>query len=200
MAYDDLKARAVSKHIWLFREGDASTQGTTPTSGLNAAGAGVAGELYLPKSDEANWISSGDIETWEDTIAQDEEKEVRRAVKGSLARKDIITIFQGMDMKFTINSVPRIAVEAFYRTSTKLSDAARQFVPLQIPPRKYWIMVTGYDNENNPILAFNLWARVKISGGIKGGNGEIVMPEYTARILDSALNTQAFGDLSDLFP
>src|SRR5689334_6660499 len=103
MGYDDTKARAASSHIWLFREGDASTQGTTPTSGLNLAGAGNAGELYLPKANEANWIAGGDIETWEDTIAQDEEKEVRRAVKGSLARKDIITIFQGLDMKFITN-------------------------------------------------------------------------------------------------
>lgn len=195
MAVYDTKAYAVASHAFLFREGDASIQGTTPTSGLNAAGAGFGGALYLPKADEANWMGSGDLESWEDSMGQDEEKEVRRASLGTLVRKDIITIFQGMDFKFTTNDLPRLAVEAFYRTSTKLSDGQTQFVPLQIPPRKYWLMLQRYTHENMLIFSANLWVRMKMTGGIKGGGGEIIMPEYTCRLLDSPLNTMAFGNL-----
>lgn len=198
MSYDDTKSRAVSTHAWFFREGDASIQGTTPTSGKDLAGPGFAGELYLPKADEDNWIGGGDIETWEETMAQDEEKEVRRPLPGALVRKDIITIFQGMDLRLVTNSLTRLAIEAFNRTSTQLSDVNRQFVPLTATPRKYWLMLARYDHENNFIEASNLWVRMKVTGGMKGGGGELVMPEYTCRVLDSALNTKIYGDLSDL--
>jgi hypothetical protein len=37
---------------------------------------------------------------------------------------------------------------------------------------------------------------MKVTGGMKGGNGSIIMPEYTCRLLDSPLNTMAFGQLA----
>jgi hypothetical protein len=183
--FNDINSYAMGAHVWLFREGDAFT---LPAPGF-------AGVAALPGPTDPAWISSGDIEEFEDHMAQDEEKEVRRPNPGALVRKDIITIFQGLDFKWVTNSLSRISMEAFYRSATELSGAQTQFVPLSSPPRKCWVKIQRYTQENDPVFAADLWMRVKVTGGVKSGNGQIIMPEFTGRLLDSSLNTAAFGAL-----
>src|SRR4051812_35340407 len=112
----DVNSYAVNSHAWFFREGDAYT---LPAPGGNASA------LILPDPDDAGWIHMGDIEQWEDNFAQDEEKEVWKPKKGTLVRKKIITTKQALDFKLTTNDITRLAIEAFYRTNTKLSDEDR---------------------------------------------------------------------------
>lgn len=183
--FDEIKTYAVGSHAWFFREGDAYI---LPAPGF-------AGQEALPGPLDPAWIFSGDLESWEDTIAQDEEKEVRKPDPGVLVRKDIITIFQGMDIKLVTNSLTRLAMEAMYRSSTELSNVQTQFVPLSSPPRKYWLKLQRYTHENDLVFAADLWVRMKVKGGVKGGNGELLMPEYECRVLASDLNTAAFGAL-----
>ena len=184
--YDQMQSRAIGAHVFLFREGDAFL---LPNPG------GVAAIDALPDPLDDGWINAGDIESFDDSMAQDEEKETRKPNPGALVRKDIITIFQGLDFKFVTNSVPRIAIEGMYRTETILDDGQTQFVPLSLTPRKMWLKLQRYSHDNRLIFAADLWVRMKVSGGFKGGNGELIMPEYTCRLLDSDLNTMAFGEL-----
>lgn len=189
----ETKSYALSSHAWFFREGDALNIAGTGPGGAVATPAN-AGIEVLPAADDEGWIFAGDVESWEDSMAQDEEKEIRKPNPGALVRKDIITVFQAMDLKLTTNSLARIAFEAFYRSATKLSEVSGQFVPLSQTPRNYWLMLQRYTHENEIVFAANLWVRMKVTGGMKGGNGEIIMPEYTCRLLDSPMNTMFFGD------
>lgn len=183
---NDMSSYALGAHAWLFREGDAFTVPSAGTAAIDA----------LPDPTDPGWISAGDLESFEDTMAQDEEKEIRKPNPGALVRKDIITIFQALDFKFVTNSMRRIAMEAFYRSSTKLDADVGQFTPLSQTPRNYWLKLQRYTHENETVFAADLWVRMKITGGMKGGGGEIIMPEYTCRLLDSDLNTMFFGDSS----
>jgi hypothetical protein len=179
MPFDDIATYAVGSHAWFFRENDAFT---LPAPGF-------AGVSALPGPLDAGWIYAGDIETWEDHMAQDEEKEVRKPNPGVLVRKDIITIFQGLDIKLVTNSLTKLSMEAMYRSATQITADETQFVPLSATPARYWLMLQRYTHDNQPWFAANLWVRMKVTGGYKGGNGELQMPEYTCRLLNSDLNT-----------
>lgn len=184
---NDLNAYALGSHAYFFPEGAAFT----------SPGAGTAGIADLPDADEPTWADKfiGDTEAFED-MKNIEEVEVRKPNPGALTTKDIITIFQSLEFKVTTNSLRRIAFQIMYGSAVTLTEGVGTFVPLAAVPPKGWLKLQRYTNENELVFAADLWVRAKITGGMKGGNGEIIKPEFTFRLLDSDLNTMFFGDPS----
>lgn len=170
---------AIATHAFFFREGDAFTVPSAGTCGVNAK----------PGAADPKWISLGTIENFEDAISDEEEKKVWAPTPGHLQVKDIITTKQGMTFKLTSNDLSPLAVEAFYRTSQKLDGTSTQFNPLSAVPRKGWLKLQRYDHNDILRFAIDLWVRLKVTGGIKGGNGDLIMPEFEAELLYSSLNT-----------
>lgn len=184
---NDLNSYTLGAHNYFFPEGAAFT----------SPGAGTAGIADLPDADEPTWGARfiGDTEAFEDT-KDVEEVEVRKPNPGALVTKDILTLFQKLEFKMTTNSLKRIAFEMFYGSAIELTPGVGTFVPLAAVPPKGWLKIQRYTNENELVFAADLWVRAKISGGLKGGNGELIKPEFTFRLLDSELNTMFFGDPS----
>lgn len=175
---------AIGSHAWFFEEGAA----------YSLPDAGVAAVDALPGADDEGWKSLGDIETWEDSMATDEEKELWKPAPGHLVRKDIIPVKQAMNFKFVSNDLTPLAAGLFYRADSVLTPSSFQFNPLSGVPRKGWLKVQRYGQGDDLIISGDLWVRMKVTGGIKGGNGEVIMPEFTALLLDSSLNTMALGE------
>lgn len=186
----DLNSYALGSHAYFFPEGAAFT----------SPAPGTVGVADLPDAAEPTWADKfiGDTEAFDDT-KEAEEVEVRKPNPGALATKDIITIFQKMEFKMTTNSLRRIAFEIMYGSAIALTTGVGTFTPLAAVPPKGWLKIQRYTNENELVFAADLWVRAKITGGMKGGNGEIIKPEFTFRLLDSSLNTMFFGD-SALLP
>lgn len=174
---------AVGSHAWIFREGDAFTVPEAGTANANS----------LPGAEDAGWISTGNIEDWEDSITDEEEKAVWTPTPGHLVMSRLITTKQGMQFKFTTNQLTPIAIESFYRTDTKLDEDGYQFNPLSRVPRSVWLKIQRYSEEDNLVLAMDVFVQLKASGGMKGGGGNLIMPEFTAKLLYSPLNTMAMG-------
>lgn len=172
---------ALATHAFFFREGDAFTQPE----------AGTCARESKPGADDEAWLSLGTIETAEDSISDEEEKTVWAPVPGHLVKKDIITTKQGLTIKLTSNELTPLAVEAFYRTSQDLDSESDQFNPLSAVPRKGWLKLQRYDQDDVEQFVIDLWGRLKVTGGFKGGGGELVAPEFEFETLYSTLNTAA---------
>jgi hypothetical protein len=183
----DINSYALGSHLWFFKEGAAFT----------SPGAGVVAVADWPDAAEATWSEKfiGDTEGFEDT-KNIEEVEVRKPSPGALVRKDIITMFQSLEFKATTNSLRRIAFEIMYGSAVALTEEEGTFVPLAATPPKGLLKIQRYTHENELVFAADLWVRAKLTGGMRGGNSEIIKPEFTFLLLDSTLNTMFFGDPS----
>lgn len=173
---------AIGSHAWFVRSGDAFT---TPAPG-------VAGVAALPDPNDNSWLPLGDVEDWEDSMSEDE-KPVYAPAPGHLVRKRIITTKQDLDFKLTVNQVSALVFECFYRSTQKLNANSFQFNPLSAVPREGWLKLQRYSDEDVLIFSADLWVQLKVTGGMKGGGGNIVLPEFKAALLYSALNTCALG-------
>jgi hypothetical protein len=183
------RAQAITSHAFAFREGDAFVTGTDQNGA--PLGAGPAGVNALPDPNDAGWIDLDTVEDWEDTITDEKKQPIWRGIPGNLVKEDEITTLQGLDIKMTTAKMTPFAVEAFYRTATKLNNNPAQFVPLSATPRKIWLMLQRYNHLNELIWAANLWVVARCHGGMKGGKGELVMPTFEMTLLYSGCNTAA---------
>lgn len=137
----------------------------------------------------------GDIENFEWT-KNVEKVEPRRAVLGTLVRKQVVSTYQELTLKCTTNSLSRIAFELMFGSNNRLSTSVSQFAPLQSYPKEGVLIVNYYTNENENVKNAAIWVNADVTGGIKGGGNEIVKPEFTFMMLNSDLNTMEFGSES----
>ena len=185
---NDLKSYALGAHHWFMPEGAAFT---------SPAGGTVAVDDW-PDADEPTLSDYfiGDAESFEDT-KNVETVEVKKANPGVLVRKDIITFFQSLDFKITTNSMRRRAFQLFYGSDIELTTLVGAFAPLAAAPPSGLLKIQRYTHENELVFAADLWVRAELTGGMKGGQQEIIKPEFSFKLLDSDNNTMFFGD-SDL--
>jgi hypothetical protein len=177
------ESKAVGAQVWFAREGKAFTLPAPGTVGLAA----------IPGPTDNAWISIGRIEAWEPTMLADEEQDVYDSATGLLALADSIPTKQALQYKFTTNMVTALAIGLFYRSAAELTAASYQFNPLAgVSPRGF-LKVQNYDHNASLILSADLWGRVKVTGGMKGGNGELVKPEFMFKMFKNTLNTMALG-------
>ena len=194
--FNDIRSYTLGSHAWLWLENDPFTIGTDPDDGSAIEVAGFAAADHLPHPTDPLWPivkHIGDVEQWEDS-KKVETTEVRIPNPGFLTRKEIITWFQGLEFKLVSNSLKRIAMQIYYGSAVALGDDTGTFKPLAAEPPNAWLKLQRYTQKNDLVFAADIWCRVDVTGGVKGGNGEIVKPEYTCMMLDSALNTIFFGD------
>ncbi|HYG98861.1 MAG TPA: hypothetical protein VD837_06990 [Terriglobales bacterium] len=177
------ESKAVGAQAWFFREGKEFTEPEAGTAGIDD----------VPGADDDGWVSIGRIEAWEPSLLADEEQDVYDSSTGRLDLADSIPVKQALQYKFTTNVVTALAVGLFFRTASELSASDYQFNPLGGVPPRGWLKVQNYDHNSTLILAADLWGRIKVSGGMKGGNGELVKPEFMFKVFKNALNTMALG-------
>jgi hypothetical protein len=188
------KSIALTRHAKFFREGDALTvAGTGPDGVGTVATPANAGVLVLPDPADATWIDFDVIEDYEDKIVNEKKTQVRRGIPGTLILDDEITTVQDMETTLTTSRLTPLAIESFYRPTANLGQNDYQFSPLGSPPRRGWLAFIDYDHKNVQTIVGNVFCVLRVTGGMKSGKGELIMPQFTIAWLYSPLNTMAQG-------
>jgi len=178
------ESKAVGAQVWVAREGKAYA---APAPGGNV------GSANKPDANDASWVTIGRIEQWDSSMKTDEMQDVYDSSTGLLNLADSIPTKQAMMLKFTTNVVTGLAIGLFFRTQNELTAASGQFNPLTGVSPRAWLKMQNYDHNGVLVLSADFWVRLVLSGGIKGGNGELVKPEFTAHVLKNTLNTMMLG-------
>lgn len=188
------KSVALKRHAKFFRENDAlAVAGTGINGPMTLALPQVAGVNVLPDPTDGGWIDFDIIEDSEDKITDEKKTTIWQGVPGQLVKADEITTIQGMESVITTARLTPLAVEAFFRPNTELSEGSYQFVPLINPPRRGWFAFIDYDQSNVQTLVGNIFVVIRVTGGMKSGKGEVIMPQFTVTWLYSPLNTMGMG-------
>lgn len=189
------KTIAAMRHAVFFRENDALTAlaGTGPGGPGTVALPASAGTLVLPDPNDVGWIDFDVIEDYEDKITDEKKTPTWRGIPGTIVKDDEITTMQGMETTLTTTRLSPLAMEAFYRPGNNLSQASYQFAPLASSPRKGWFSFVDYDHNNVQTVVGNVYCVLRVTGGMKSGKGELIMPQFTVTWLYSPLNTMAQG-------
>lgn len=190
----NIKSLALTRHAKFFREGDALALPGTGPGGVGSVNLpAIAGVNVLPDPADAAWIDFDIIEDYEDKITDEKKTAVWQGIPGQLVKADEITTMQGMESVMTTSRLTSLAMEAFYRSNNNLSPESYQFAPLAVPPRRGWIAFVDYGQDNAQVVLGNIFCVLRVTGGMKSGKGELIMPQFTATWLYSQLNTMAQG-------
>lgn len=177
------ESKAIGAKVWFFREGKE----------FLLPEAGTASKTSRPDADDAGWVNIGRIEAWEPTMLADDEVDIYDSETGRLDLADSIPVKHALQYKFVTNEMTALAVGLFFRTADELAAGDYQFTPMEgIPPRG-WLKLVNKDQGSVVVLAADIWGRIKVTGGMKGGNGEIVKPEFMFKMFKNNLNTMALG-------
>lgn len=188
------KSIALMRHAKFFRENDAlAVAGTGPNGAQTVALPAVAGVNILPDPTDGGWIDFDIIEDYEDKITDEKKTTIWQGIPGQVIKADEITTQQGMESVLTTARLTPLAMEAMYRPTTELSETSYQFAPLLNPPRRGWFAFIDYDHDNIQTVLGNVFCVLRVTGGMKSGKGEIIMPQFTVTWLYSSLNTMAQG-------
>lgn len=183
-----LGSYALGKHAYFFREGDAIT---VPATG---SAAGAATSSNQPAASDPAYINLGPILSWEDDFKSGKTEEVWGPSPGKLQLLDEIDLKVMQKAKFDTEQVTALALEVFYRTSTKLTTASVQFNPNNAPTRRGWLHTELYDQNNNFFGAMDLWGRIRVTGGVLGKDGGLMKPTFEMTVYFSALNVAVLAN------
>lgn len=188
------KSIALMRHAKFFRENDAlAAAGTGPNGPGTVTLPAIAGVNVLPDPTDGNWIDFDIIEDYEDKITDEKKTTIWQGIPGQLIKADEITTMQGMESVLTCARLTPLAMEAFYRPNAELGANNYQFVPLINPPRRGWFAFVDYDQNNAQTVVGNVFCVLRVTGGMKSGKGELIMPQFTVTWLYSPLNTMGQG-------
>ena len=175
---------SLGKHVWFVRDGDAFTQPAP----------GVTSRLALPDAADAAWIDLGVIESWEDDYSGGQDLEVWRPSPGHLELYESREIKAKLTHKFTTGEVGPLAHEVFYRAAQKLTEASAQFNPGSGTLRSGWLHQQLYDAQTDALVSsYDVYGRIKITGGMDSKDGSIVKPNWEFLKLYSPYNTAGLG-------
>lgn len=180
------KSIAIGNQLYFFREGRAVEAG------------GVCSRTNLPATDDPGWLEDliGNVETSEDALGEEKEEMIKGPIEGTgvIGVKDVVqTQHPQIDHKFTTNEYSRFAHECYYRTQ-QLDDASTYATPGTNPPPQGWLLIQRKDHKGQWHLVATVWVRIKCVGGIKGGDGNIVKPEWSALVLYTANNIHGLNN------
>lgn len=140
-------SRIISVQIWLAREGAAYT---LPNPG------GTVGRESKPGADDpAAWVSIGFISGF-DLGEKADRREVMVAVPGRVVRWDVIKTNQKIDVSWTCEQLPPLAIELI-TGSQPLTGASTQFNPGAGGQKRFWLKAQAYDHNDIPIKTVDLF-------------------------------------------
>ena len=178
-----LGSYALGKHVFFYRDGDVIT---TPAAG---SAAGASSRTNKPDATDPLFIDLGAIADWSDEIKSLGDEKIMVPSPGRMQLKDIIEKGAEATFKLTTEEIQALAFEVFYRTSAKLTSAGGQFNPLSAPPRKGWLHVELYDQNNAFVMSLDVYGLLRITGGMASKEGAVVKPAWEFNVLYSTLNT-----------
>ncbi len=151
--------------------------------------AGVVSATSKPGALDPLWCNIGNIEKCSISINGEKEEEIwgPTGQSGVISLRDIITTKQNLEFKLTCNEMTPLAIQAFYRT-LRLTTASDHFIPLSAPPPKGWLKIQRFDQDSLAHLVMDVYCRLKVTGGMDGGDGSALKPEFTATVLYSIYN------------
>jgi hypothetical protein len=158
------------------------------------AATGTSSALIKPAANDAAWITLGVVESHEDKLDDEKEEKIfaPQGTTGVLTIKDTVVTKQNLEFVFTTGELTPLALQAFYRT-LNLTTASTQFNPLSGNVPKGWLKVQRYAQDGVAAFVADLWGRLKVTGGMKSGDGSIIKPAFSHLLLQSTLNTVAIA-------
>jgi hypothetical protein len=172
-----LAAMMLGTHAFFFRDGTAYT----------VPGAGTAARESKPGATDPAWIDMGVVAESSDSL-EDTEIEIYKPAPGRLRLYDVLSTKDKLTVKFTTEEFGPFSVEALYRTLA-LTSASTQFNPLEGIPKKGWLKLQRYDQDDNLRVVLDLFVRLKIAGEVSMGGADLVKPQFECMVLHSTLNT-----------
>jgi hypothetical protein len=184
-----LASYALGRHSYFFRDGDAIT---IPAAGTGSV-AGAASRTNKPDPTDPLYIDLGACDDWSDDFKSLGDEKIYKPTPGLRQLYDVIEKGAEGMIKITSQEMQAFAVEVFYRTSQKLTQTGgtQQFNPISAPRKRGWFHQECYDQSNNFAFSFDVYAVLRITGGISSKEGGIVKPQYEVNVLYSTLNTGA---------
>ena len=175
------EAKALGASVLFFPEGRAVAAG------------GVCGSGAIPDPNDPGWVDFKSVEKWEGSRSDVKDYKVKDSTIGRVVLLDELELAGDIQYAFTVNVLVAFIIGIFFRVSAPLTAASYQFNPdTGVSPRG-WLMMDNRDQAGTLILAANLWGKLKYTGKLTGGAGEIIKPEVTFMQFKNALNTMALG-------
>jgi hypothetical protein len=161
--------------------------------GKNDEGDVACSETHMPDPDDAGWVDLKSIEAWEGSRQNPTDVKIYDSRIGRKVLKDELELGGDIEYKFTTNFLTAFATGLFFRSAAPLTPNSFQFNPDQKTSPRGWMIMNNRDQDGTQILAANWWGKMKFTGTLKGGAGEVIKPELTFMLFQNDLNTQALG-------
>jgi len=168
--------RAVSSHLFLFRDGGAFT----------VPSAGTAGREAKPGAADTGWIEWGYVKNLSVEKAGDV-SEIFKGAPGRRVRHNVLRYNQAIDLSFQLEDLRAECFEMAFGTGA-LTAASTQFNPLEGAEKKFWLKLQQYDQTNTLINTVDVYIDLDIDGALEFGDG-VVTASFKAMGLHSTLNT-----------
>ena len=180
-----LNTLVIGSHIWFCRGGT-----TIDSTAINAS---TAPPDITPTD---NWISLGCVE--DVSVERDLQRETLYCPSpGQYKKKKNITIQKDMRFQLTMREHSNVFFEMLYATTGPIANAASggSFVPNDDEGTiEGWWKMQKYDQDDNLIVAMDVWGEASIEGAIPLGRS--LNPwTMTLEVLDSAHNTAGLWTL-----
>ena len=182
----DTKSIIVGSHALFFVEGDAIT---VPGASICAVDSKPGIGASVGNGLDPAWFDLGTVESADPTIAQSDH-ELWKPSPGRLVLKDILENQQKLTWKIMTNDFGPFAVEAGFRSSTRLTGAQKQFTPLSAISKRGWLHLQHYDHTDTLILTIDQWCRLR---PVWKFDATPTKPEWEVFMLYSTLNTGAIS-------
>lgn len=161
--------------------------------GKEDEGSVACSETHMPDPDDAGWVDLKSVESFEGSRANPVDVQVYDSEIGSKQLLNELELGGDIQYKFTTNILTAFAIGLFFRSAQPLTAGDYQFNPNQKTSPRGWMIMVNRDQDGTQILAVNWWGKMKFTGTLKGGAGEVVKPELTFMLLKNNLNTQSLG-------
>lgn len=181
MSLPALGSYVLSEHVFIFPEGDSVTV---------PAATGPASKTNKPGAADPLWIDTGVVSDSDIEPSIGNEIEIWGGTPGKVALIDAIEVKPKLTIKWTSEQITPYHVELLFR-SLRLTTSSTQFNPLEGKTKKAWGKFQFYDQDDVLRLTLDVWGRLKITGGVKMGGGELMKPSFEFLVLHSLLNTAA---------
>jgi hypothetical protein len=170
----------IGAHLWWARKGLAFTSPAAGTIDVN----------NIPDEADPLWdsFSLGVIESFQIDPKFASAESIMAPMPGRLVKTKVIVPYQEPMIAFTLKEIPKEAIEMALGTQA-LTDTSTTFNPTAgTPGMEGYLRAQKYDQENNLILNYQVWAFLRLKAPLKGDPKAMTKPEFEAEVLYSVNN------------